>query len=148
MRARILTVAGMSLAAVALTATTAAAAPAAKPSAPNVANTSQTITLYAGGQEFASDTITFTSKTWSLATYSDTGKFTDKGSKLTLKTTATADKGCTYKGTYDAGTTLYEGTFKCPKKAGGASGTFSVTTAGVSGDAHPAVRTHSLSFAH
>ncbi len=148
MRARILTVAGMSVAAVALTTTTAAAAPAAKVPPPSVANTSQTFTLYSGGQEFNSDTVTFTDNTWSLASYPDTGTFTDKGARLTLKTATTGDKGCTYKGKYDARTTLYEGKFKCPKKMGGNTGTFTVTTTGVSGNAHPAARTHSPSFVH
>ena len=140
MTARILTMAGISVAAIALSATTAtAAAPA---SAPNVANTSQTLTLYQGGSVFNSDTIDFATTTWSLETFADTGTFKDVGSKLTMKTTSSVDKGCKYSGKYRASTGLYAGKVKCPH--GGFKGTFTVTTTG--DDAHPAAQTHSLSF--
>ncbi len=123
--------AGVSIAGLTLTANAAVAAPTKNPPAHPIANTQQTFDQYYRDGSGYTEEVVFTGNTWSLPGYADEGTFTNKGESLTMKTTSAHDRGCTYKGTYVASTTLYTGKLKCPNS--GAKGTFTVTTTGQSG---------------
>ncbi len=131
MRARVATLAGLSLAGVLLTGGAVTAAPHTT-TAPSVAGTTQTIYFQAkksGGYK-NSASITFAKKTtFKVPEFSDKGKYTDSGSVLTLKVTKSndGDVGCSFTGNYDPSTTYYSGSYTCP---GGYQSTFAVTTSG------------------
>jgi len=134
MRGKLSTAAVMGCVAVALTAGAAAAAPATSPAAHPIANTEQTFVDYYGDNESNTVSVLFTKNKWSFPGYSNEGTFRNTGESLTLKDTSFQYKGCKYKATYDASTTLYAGKFTCPADSIMAhSGTFTITTTGQTG---------------